>query len=98
MLFSAAQTLIFSHSHRWALKEAIKSSSWCHGGVVCHKVMFDPDGCIYNRSSAARQFHDEPQLCNSTLTPLESFMHDYEYQPANIAIVVTKMRTNVECA
>ena len=60
--------------------------------------MFDPDGCIYSRSSAATQFHDEPQLCTSTLTPREGFMHDDEHQPAEIAVAVTNLHTDVECA
>ena len=59
--------------------------------------MFDPDGCIFNRSSAATQFPNETHLCSPTLTPPESFMHDYEHRPAETAIAVTDLRTDVEC-
>ena len=67
-----------------------------HGSVVCHRVRFDPDGCIYNRSSAARQFCDEPQVCSARLTLPESRIHDDEHQHAEIATFMTNWRTDVE--
>ena len=59
-------------------------------------MRFDPDGCIYNRSSAARQFCDESRVCSPRLRLPESCIHDDEHQVAEITIVVTNLRTDVE--
>ena len=94
MLFSATQTLNFIYSHRWSLRQAMKGLFWCHGSVVCHRLRFDPDGYIHNRSSAARQFCDKPQVCSPRLRLSKSCIHDDEHQPVDFAIVVTGLHTD----